>query len=155
LTHGIEMVEGFLQAEIFKVVAKRFDAKKSGELFVHPQHGAFRAGAQHVVSMVDLLQHGLELPAKSFVETETKDIGNFIGGQAHQSDIAGALIELMDREVAFENEVAAVFHLLDRKHAVQIDRFTFLLGEPGAQNQTPIVELLADDVRAQAVGGGL
>src|SRR5258708_906458 len=149
------MVEGFLQAEVLEIVAERFDAEKRGELFVHPQYSVFGAGAEDVVSMVDLLQHGLELSTKLFVETEAEDVGDLGGGEPQQSHVAGAFEELMDGKVALEDEVAAVLDLLDRKQAVQVDRFTFFLGELGAQDKAPIVELFANDVGAQAVGSGL
>src|SRR5439155_11337629 len=137
------------------IVAERFDAEKRGELFVHPQYGVLPAGAQHVVSVVDFLQHGLELSTKPFVETETEEVGNLIRGQPHQSDIARAFIQLMDWKVALENEVPAILDLLNRKQPVEIDSSPFFFGKLGSEGKTPVVEPLADDVGAQTIGSGL
>jgi hypothetical protein len=61
----------------------------------------------------------------------------------------------MDGEVPFENEVAAVFDLIDGVVAFQIHRLPFLLGKLGAQQPTPIVQPLLDDGSTQLVGSRL
>src|SRR5262249_13143302 len=61
----------------------------------------------------------------------------------------------MDRKVALENEVPTIFDLLNRKLPVEIDGSPFFLGELRSEGQTPMVEPFADNVRAQAIGGGL
>src|SRR5439155_26609359 len=63
--------------------------------------------------------------------------------------------ELVDGEVTFEDEVAAVFDLRDRIEAREIDALALLDGELRPQDQSPIVEPLADDGGAQFVCGRL
>ena len=58
--------------------------------------------------MVDFLQHGLKLSTKLFMETETEDVGDLVGGETQQSDVARAFEELMDGKVALEDKVPAV-----------------------------------------------
>ena len=71
------------------------------------------------------------------------------------SDVRGALEQLVDRKVALEDEVAAVLDLRDGIEAGEVDRLALPGGEFRPQQEGPVVETLADDVRAQPVGGGL
>ncbi len=57
--------------------------------------------------------------------------------------------------MAFEDEVAAVLDLGDGVEARQVHLAALLLGELWPQDQGPIIELFADDLRAQPVGGSL
>jgi hypothetical protein len=61
----------------------------------------------------------------------------------------------MDREVAAEDEVAAILNLLDGELAVQVDGSAFLLRELGTYRQAPMVQTPTQDIGAEAVGGGL
>ncbi len=61
----------------------------------------------------------------------------------------------MDGGVPPEDEVAAVLDLLHRVVAFQVDGLTVGLGKLRPQHQRPVVEALADDVRAESVGGAL
>ncbi len=54
-----------------------------------------------------------------------------------------------------EDEVPAVLDLRDRIETRQAHLAAFLLGELRPENQCPVIELFADDRRAEAVGGGL
>ena len=54
-----------------------------------------------------------------------------------------------------EDEVAAVFDLGDRVEARKVEPGALLGGDLRTQNQRPIVEPLADDLRAQPIDGGL
>ena len=58
-------------------------------------------------------------------------------------------------EVAFENEIATILDLRDGVEAGQVRLVAFLLGELGSQNQGPVIELFADDLRTEPVGGSL
>ena len=61
----------------------------------------------------------------------------------------------MDREVALENKIATILYLKRSVEAGQIHLLAFAFGELGSQNQSPIVESLADDVGGKPIGGGL
>ena len=52
-------------------------------------------------------------------------------------------------------ERAAILNLSDRVKAREIELLALLCGELRSQDQGPVVELLADDLRAEFVGGGL
>src|SRR5207245_1117471 len=71
-----------------------------------------------------------------------KDFADAVGRQTPESDFAAPLEDFMDGEVAFEDEVAAVFDLRHRVEARQVHLAAFPLGEFGAQKERPIVELL-------------
>src|SRR6266850_1250995 len=66
-----------------------------------------------------------------------------------------AIEEFVDGKVALEDEVAAILNLGDRVKAREIELLALLGGELRSQDQGPVVELLADDLRAEFVGGGL
>ena len=76
-------------------------------------------------------------------------------GQAPQPELAAPLKDFVDGEVPFEDEVAAVLDLGDGVEARQVHAAALLLGELRSQDERPVVELLADDLRAEPVGGGL
>jgi hypothetical protein len=61
----------------------------------------------------------------------------------------------VDEEVPLEDEVAAVFDLVDGVVAVQVYSFAVLLGKLGTKQPTPVVQPLFDDGSAQFVSGGL
>lgn len=63
-----------------------------------------------MMAMFDAFQDGGELARHSLVEAEAKHLGELVGREAEQSEVAGALEKFMDGEVASEDEVAAVFH---------------------------------------------
>ena len=82
-------------------------------------------------------------------------MGHLIGGEAKQSHFAGVLKDLVDGEMAFENEVPAVFNLIDGIFAIQGDGFTIFFGKLGAEEPTPVVQPLFDGSSAELVRGGL
>ena len=61
----------------------------------------------------------------------------------------------VDRKVPLENEVAAIFDLIDRVVTLQIDGSAVLFGELRAQQPGPVVQALLDGGRAQVIGGRL
>jgi len=65
------------------------------------------------------------------------------------------LKDLVDREVPFENEIAAVFDLIDRVVAAQIHCLAILLGELRSEQPTPVVQTFLDDASAEFVCGRL
>src|SRR6266704_4073046 len=72
-----------------------------------------------------------------------------------QAELAAAFEEFVDGKVSFEDEVAAILDLGDRIKAREVELLAFLGGELRPQDQGPVVEPFADDLRAQLVGGGL
>src|SRR5438128_12553987 len=62
---------------------------------------------------------------------------------------------LMDRKVPFEDEVPAVFDLIDRVVSAQVDGLAILLGKLGRQKPTPVVQTLLEDGSAQLIGSRL
>jgi len=65
------------------------------------------------------------------------------------------LENLVDGEMPFEDEVPAVFDLVDGVIAAQVDGLAILLGKLGTKQPTPVVQPLFDEGRAQLVGGRL
>jgi hypothetical protein len=50
----------------------------------------------------------VKFSTKLFMEAETEDVRDLVGGEPQQSYVAGAFEELMDGKVALEDEVPAV-----------------------------------------------
>jgi hypothetical protein len=73
----------------------------------------------------------------------------------HGAELAAAFERLVNGKVALEDEVAAVLDLGDRIKAREVELLALLGGELRPQDEGPVVEPFADNLRAQLVGGGL
>jgi hypothetical protein len=110
-TDGVEMIEAFLQTEVAQVVGAEFVAQETGELLILLEKGMFPVRPENVMAMLDLIDHGGEFPWQPFVQPDAKDLADVVGRQPPQADLATALKDLVDGEVAFEDEVPAVMCL--------------------------------------------
>src|SRR3989454_1335160 len=108
-----------------------------------------------MMAMLDLIDDGGELAAPPAMQTGAEDRGNLVGGEPPQAEFAAALEQLVDGQVALEDEVAAVLDLRDGIEARQVDLLSLLGGELRPQQEGPVVEPFADDWRTQSVGSGL
>jgi hypothetical protein len=61
----------------------------------------------------------------------------------------------MDGQVSLENEILAVFDLIDGVFTLQVYGLTILLRKLGSQKPTPTVQPFLDDGSARYVGGRL
>ena len=107
------------------------------------------------MAMFHPFQHGRQLPRHAPMQAEAEHVGQLVGSEAEQSQVAGTLEEFMDGEVPAKDEVATVFHRLQGVVAAEIDGGTVFLGEPRPYPPGPVIELLANDLRAETVGRGL
>ncbi len=127
LTDGIKMIEPFLQAEVAQVVGAEFVAQEAGELFVLLEEGMFPVRPENVMSVFDLIDHRRQFPVQPFIQPHAEDFTDAVRGQAPQADLATALEDLVDWEVAFEDEVPAVLDLRNRIEPRQTHLAAFLL----------------------------
>jgi hypothetical protein len=155
LAHCIKVVEAFAQVEIPQVVGTEFETQETGEFLVLAQECVLPIHAEDVMTVLDLLEDGCELAAQSFVQPHAEDLADAVGGQTPESDLAAALEDFVDREVALEDEVATVFDLGDGVEAREIHLAALAFGELRSEDEGPVVELFADGRRAQPIGGGL
>jgi len=107
------------------------------------------------MAMFDAFQDGGELARHSLVEAEAKHLGELVGREAEQSEITGALEEFMDGKIAAEDEVPAVFHLLQGVMTTEIDGGSVFLGKLRAEHPSPVIQLPANALGAETVGRGL
>ena len=112
-------------------------------------------GAEDMVAVLGAVDDGGKFATHPAVHTCAEDCGDLVAGEPPQTELATAFEQFVDGKVPLEDEVAAVFDLGDRVEARQVEPGALLGGELGAQDQRPIVEPLADDLRAQPIGGGL
>src|ERR1019366_2006949 len=124
---GIEMIQTLPQAEVVQVVGTEFVAQKTRELLVLLEERMFPVRPEDVMTVLDLVDHGRKLSVQSFVQPDAENLADAVGRQAPQTDLATALKNLVNREVAFENEVPAVLDLCDRIEPRQADLAAFLL----------------------------
>src|SRR5215813_8923611 len=108
LADCVEMVQSLLEAEIGKVVGDQLVAEEGGELFVLLQEGVLEVGAEDMMTVLDAIDDGGELALHPTVHVCAKDLGDPVSRQPPQAEFAAALKQLVDREVALKNEVAAV-----------------------------------------------
>src|SRR5215469_17653350 len=107
------------------------------------------------MAMVDLFDDGGEFPAQLLGEPHAEDLADAIGGHAPQADFATALEDFVDGEVTLEDEIAAVLDLGDGIETREAHLAAFFFGKLRPQDQGPVVEVLADDLGTQPIGGGL
>src|SRR5580704_4673955 len=105
--------------------------------------------------VLDLLDDRRQFAPQSLVEPDAENLTDAMGRQPPEPEFTASLEDLVDREVALENEVAAVLDLCDGVKPRQVHLAAFLFGELRPQQERPVIELLADDLRAQSVGGRL
>ena len=65
-----------------------------------------------VMAMFHSFQDGGKFASDSVVQARAEHLGEFVGGETEQSEVAGALEKYMDGEVPSEDEVATVLDLL-------------------------------------------
>jgi hypothetical protein len=107
------------------------------------------------MTMLDLIDDGAKLAAQLLGQPHTEEFRDPVSGQSPKADLAAAFENLMDREVALEDEVAAVLYLPDGVKARQVDLIALGAGELRPQDQCPVVELLLNDLGTKPVGGSL
>jgi len=61
----------------------------------------------------------------------------------------------MGGEVPSKDQIPTVFHLLQRVMASEMDGRTVFLGKLGRYDPGPVIELVANDLGAETVGGCL
>jgi len=108
-----------------------------------------------MVAVLDAVDDGREFATHPAVHTGAEDCGNLVTREPPQTQLTAASEQFVDGKVPLEDEVAAVFDLGDRVEARKVEPGALLGGELRAQDQRPIVEPLADDLRAQPICGGL
>ena len=114
LAHCLEVVQSLLEAEIGEVVGDQLVAQKGGELFVLLQEGVLEVGAEDMVTVLDAVDDGGELAVHPAVHAGAEDLGDLVGGQPPQAELAAAIEQLVDREVTLEDKVAAILDLSNR-----------------------------------------
>jgi hypothetical protein len=108
-----------------------------------------------MMAMLNLIDDSAKLAAQLLSQPHAKEFRDPVGSQSPKADLAAAFENLMDREAALEDEVAAVLNLPDGVEARQVDLFALPLGKLWSQDQRPVVELLLNDLWAKPIGGSL
>src|SRR5438445_9114808 len=129
LANSIKMVQSLLETEIGEVVGDQLVTQEGGELFVLLQKGVFEVGAEDVMAVLDAIDDGGQLAAHCAVQPGAEDLGDLVGGQPPQAEVAAAFEQLVDGKVALEDEVAAILDLGDRIEAGEIELLALLGGE--------------------------
>src|SRR5215813_3569445 len=114
LAHRLEVVQSFLEAEIGEIIGDQLVAQEGEELFVLLQEGILEVGAKDMVAVVDAIDDGGELAVHSPVHPSAEDLSDFVRRQPPQAELAAAFEQLVDGEVALEDEVATILDLGDR-----------------------------------------
>ena len=118
-----EMIQAFLQAEVGQVVGAEPRCADSVENFSYCLMKALLpVGAENVMAVLDLFDRPCSACPSASCEAHAEDLGDLVGRQAPQADFAAALEDLVDGEVALEDEVPAVFDLADGIEAAQVHR---------------------------------
>ena len=66
-----------------------------------------------MMAVLELVDDRGQLAAHAAIEPRAEDRSDLVGAEPPQAELAAALEQLMDREVALEDEVAAILDLRD------------------------------------------
>ena len=149
------MIESLLESKGAQIIRTEFVAQEQGKLLVLFEEGVFAVGAENMVAVFDALQNGVEFAARPFAQAYAEDFGDLLGCHAPQPDFAGAFEDFSDREVTLKNEIATVFDLGQGIKPAQVHLGAFAPGELWTEHKGPILQALADDLRAEAIRGSL
>src|SRR5436305_1525472 len=152
LAYCFQIVEPFFETQVFEAIDADLQAKEGRELFVHAAHEAFAVNPQHRMAVVQFIEETVKFAAHSPGHANAEDAGHCIGGQTEQAHLPGALEYFVDWEIAPEDEVPAVFNLVDGVVAPQVDRCSLLFGELRTQYQRPVIQTLANRFGIELVG---
>src|SRR5271157_6434315 len=108
-----------------------------------------------MMAVVPLVEETIEFTVHSFGEANAEDLGRLVGGQTEQSHLAGALEYFVDGKIAAEDEVAAVFDLIEGVGTAQVDGSALPFGELRTQHQRPVIQALANGEGVELVGCSL
>jgi hypothetical protein len=114
----------------------------------------FEVGPEDVMAVLDLFQGSAELAFQGFGNAAAEDLGDLVGCQPPEPNLAGAFEDPVNGKGALKDEIAAVLNLVEGVKAAEIDGGAFAFGELGAENQGPIFQTGANDIRGEAVGCG-
>src|SRR5882724_8790230 len=104
LAHGGHMLQTLLQTEIGQIVGADLIAQKGGELFVLLHEGVFEVGPEDMMSVLNLLQGGIELALQLVGDAAAENLGDLVGRQPPKSNLAGPFEDPVNGEVALEDE---------------------------------------------------
>jgi S1-C subfamily serine protease len=152
---GFQVLQPLVQAQILHPVYADFHAQEGAEFFVHAAYEVLAVDAHHVMAMVELFEHAVQLAAQPFGDAHAEDVSHLVGGEAEQPHFAGMLEDPVDGEVPLEDEVAAIFDLIDGVVTLQVDGLAVLFGELRTQQPGPVVQALFDGGRTEVIGGRL
>ena len=99
------------------------------------------------MAMLDLIEDGGQLSGQPLGQPDAEDLADAVGGEAPQADLSAALEDLVNGKVTLEDEIATVLHLGQSVEAGQIHLAAFFFGELGSEQEAPVIELFADDLR--------
>lgn len=155
LAHSGEVIERFLQMKVSEVVAAHFAPEESKKLLVLFDKGVLEVGSQDVMTVLDSLKGRMQLALELFADALTEELRDFVSGQKQKPQLAGALEEVSNGEMALKDEVAAVLNLADGVEARKVHRLSLPLREFGSQHKRPVVQPLTDELWAKPIGSGL
>ena len=96
--HGVQMLQSLLETEIGEIVGDQLVAQTGGELFVLLEEGILEVGAEHVMAVLDAVDDGGELAVHPAMNARAEDLGDLVGRQPPQTELAAAFEQLVDRE---------------------------------------------------------
>ena len=110
----VEMIEPLFQTEVVEVVGAQLVAQVHRELLVLPENCIAEVGAEHMMTVFDLVDDGGKVAPVVAPQAHAKDLGDLVRGQSPQAELTASLEELVDGKVALEDKIEAVLDLADR-----------------------------------------
>lgn len=152
----VQAIEALFQVQVGQAIGEQFQAQVSAPFLILPEETVFPIGAEDMTTVLDVLQDRLQFAVEMPADAVAEDLADPISGKAVETQLAATLKDVSDGPVALEDDIPAVFQLLDGPGAAQAFAGQAFLGrELGAEGERPVVEALANDLGAQSMGCSL
>lgn len=108
-----------------------------------------------MMAVLDLFQRGVELSLQLPGDAAAEDLADFVRGEAPQPDFARPFEDTVNGESPLEDEIATILDLIDGVEPAHIHGAPFAFGEFWPQQQSPVVQPLADHFACEPIGSAL
>ena len=110
----IQVIQSLPETEVVEIVGTEFVAQEHREFLILPENRIAEVGAEHMMAVLDLIDHSEELAAVVALQAGAEDLGDLVGGQSPQAKLTASFEQLVDGKVALEHKIEAVLDLTDR-----------------------------------------
>ena len=148
-------LQSFFEVEVRKVIAARFDTEERPELLVLLDKSMLAIGPEYVMTLLDTVEGGMELPGKSTRDPVPEEGGDRIGTHRRESAFTGARDQAITREMTMEDHIARPLDRGDEGVAAQTHAGSLFPGKLRSEQEGPVVDALPNTFGGEPATGTL